>query len=102
MTHAESRLLLFLEACCVDHAGALDMRQINAGDLTILASWERSGVLRRGRIRSSDIRSQRTQWVRLTPEFQSKAADLRAERAERMWQDRAWQTTSEIHGDVEA
>ena len=80
----------------------MDARRLNSGDLATLKSWETGGHIRTGRIRSSDIIGTSTRWVRLSPEFQAKASDLRAERAERMWKDRGWQTTSEIHGDVEA
>ena len=41
----EDNLLLYLESCCVDGFGQIDLRRVNAAELNWLAAWDEEGFI---------------------------------------------------------
>lgn len=94
-------LLLFLECRAVDNYGSVDIRHMNADDMTLVAQWTKEGFVKYGRICSNDIRSgsYTSAWVFLSDEAFAKAAEVRRARALRMWGKRGFRTTTEYRGE---
>lgn len=88
MNKQENDLLLFFEDCEVNHAGLVDSRRVNGGDLVIAERWNATGFVQFGRIAMSDIMASRhykennlTHWCILREDAWEGAAILRRARA---------------------
>lgn len=95
MTRDEQSILMYLETCCVDYGGKVDMRKVNPTDMEIIKKWQAEGWLDFGRIRFSDHIANRTHWVTLSGDLWEMACRLRRERADRLYQGRTWEKTDE-------
>jgi hypothetical protein len=95
----ESSLLLYLETCAVDHAGAVVAMRMNAEELALARRWAAEGFIEFGRIRSDSIKPggphnpAPTMWVHLSDEAMEEAHAFRAARARRLWINRHYART---------
>lgn len=103
MTREERSLLLYLETCCVDWGGSVEMVRINDEDLVIVDDWKKSRFIEFGRIYSKNVMKQSgkggrkiTHWVQLSDEAWKLAHEERRRRAERTHEKRWWRKTTEI------
>lgn len=93
MTKDELSLLLYLEACAVDHGGKVEAIRMNEGDFDIAERWKRTGFIQFGRIFADAIRKSRgravvTNWVVLSESAWQAAHAERRARALRMFEQR--------------
>lgn len=99
MTKEEVSLLLYLETRVVDHAGRVDLRHMNEGDIEIVTKWNKEGFVKFGRIDSKDKFLQYgTHWCQLSDKAWSEAYLERRAKADRTWATRKWLTTEEKRG----
>ena len=50
LSRDERSLLLYFESVCVDHAGLVDTRRMNADDIKIATKWDEIGFVLYGRV----------------------------------------------------
>lgn len=87
MSANETHLLLYLETCAVDHGGRTEPIHMNDEDRAILDTWNTTGFVRTGRIRSGCLRGTWTCWCELSDEAWVAVAAERRARAKRMEHD---------------
>jgi len=95
LSRDEKSLLLYLETCVVDHAGAVDGRKMNQGDFEIVEKWNEVGFIKFGRICFKDISENRANWVFLSEPAWELAHKERRAKAGRMYEKRYYKTTAE-------
>lgn len=96
MTRGERSLLLFLETCAADDAGAVDARHMNGDDMETVKKWSEEGFVKFGRITFGSISgSYRNHWCELSDEAWSLAHQERRARFARMNEKRSWTRTEE-------
>lgn len=98
MTKDEKSLLLFLETCAVDQGGRVNTAHMNADDYETAKRWNDEGFVRFGRICRDHCSERTSHWCFLLDKAWPLAAELRKQRAGRMWHKRDWQTTCEKRG----
>ncbi len=85
MSKTERSLLLFFEACLVDHNGKVNTRHINDEDSTIAKQWSKEGLILYGRICFDDIKGHETHYVRFSENAWTMAHYERRRRSDRMF-----------------
>lgn len=95
MTPKAVSLLLYLETCAVDKAGAVSQQRMNREDFDLAEAWDEIGFIKFGRINSRHLTVDRTHWVELSDLAWAVAAVERKARAIRMLENRKWKKTSE-------
>ena len=99
MTRDERSLLLFFEACAVDHGGRVNTRHMNDEDRQIAEEWNEEGFCQFGRVGSKFLTLKTaklgTHWCKLSDEAWKLAHVERKARGIRMWDKRTWLTTEE-------
>lgn len=88
-----------MECAAVDYGGTYQPERTNAEDRAIMDRWKAEGIIDHGRVASEHLTEKRSVWVRLSPMAMQAAHALRIERAERMWGNRSWISTSEKRGE---
>lgn len=93
----QESLLLFLETCVVDHAGAIRSSSMNQSDFDQAEKWHADGFIRFGRITHATIdrNSERHHWCQFSDEAWLLAQQKRRERAARGWERKHYETTEE-------
>jgi len=100
LTKEEKSLLLYFETRATDYGGTVDGANMNGADFSKAQEWDKAGFVKFGRICSEDLDSRRrgAYWCRLSSDAVAIAHQLRAERADRVWEKRRWRTTEEYRG----
>jgi hypothetical protein len=96
LSREERSLLLFVETCAVDHAGAMSSKHLSSDDQKLLDRWNETGFVQSGRICFKDAeRIKRGQWCELSEDAWLLSRQERRERAERLLSSRRWHRTVE-------
>lgn len=95
MSKGERSLLLYFEARAVDHRGSIDIRRMNAFDISLAKKWNDSGFVRFGRIAMHDVVEDKSHWCELSEEAWALAHQERKNRAKRMEKQRKWEKAGE-------
>lgn len=97
MTKDELSLLIFLETCHVDLGGPVDVRRMNADDLSIAKRWTEENFIDFGRLYSGDLEAYRpkSHYVILSDKALDLAHAERKARGARMLEKRLWRKASE-------
>lgn len=56
MTSRERKLLLYFEACAVEHGGLVAESRLSVEDLDLATLWAEAGYIAFGRVRTRDLR----------------------------------------------
>lgn len=98
MNKSEKSLLLFLETCCVDRSGGVDLKYMSKEDLEMALDWDKSGFVSFKRIASEFLPrpSGSTYDCHLSDKAWNICFKVRRERAERMYGLRSWRNIQEI------
>ena len=96
MTKDERSTLVYLETRIVDHSGRVDLRHLNADDMTSIRGWQAEGFIQWGRVAhgATELKTA-PMWVQFSDEAWTLAHEERRARAAREWAKRRWQTTEE-------
>lgn len=98
MTRDERSLLLYLECCCVDYEGLIDVRKMNKEDIEIAKRWNEAGFITFGRVSAKSIFSgsaKKSHCCTLSPEAWNLAHRERIARFERNYKKRTWLSAKE-------
>ena len=99
MSNDEISLLLYLETCCVDHGGKVDINKMNDKDVDIAKRNAELGFISFGRIATESlslISGAHTHWCQLSDDAWELVHHARWERAVRGFKNRKWKTTDEV------
>lgn len=92
----KTSVLLYLETCCVDRDGRVDMRRINGEDKAAIDQMVEDGLITFGRIRAADVTETGSHSVFLTDEAWKWAHSFRKARADNAMLKRSYTTTAEL------
>ena len=97
MAKDDKSLLLYLETRATDYGGRVDTRHMNDIDFVTAERWNAEHFVAWGRIVAADISLTGSHWCYLSDEAWRIAQTLRRQHADRMWKQRAWETTAEAN-----
>ncbi len=96
LTRDQKSLLLYLESRATDHAGKLKSEQLNDADRANLDAWNKTGLVKSGRIAHKDLINDGCHlWAELSDNAWWLAHSLRRAKAKRLWDSRSWSTGKE-------
>lgn len=98
MNKVEKSLILFLETCCVDRSGGVNLQHMNGEDINIAKGWDEIGFISFKRIASEFLPrpNDSTYDCLLSADAWAVVSQLRMERAERLYASRRWKNIKEI------